>query len=470
MGTRRLNRIGLLLLGGLGGVLASLAINAVAQRGEPLPLRELQQFANVYSAIKSSYVEPLADEALINEAIKGLFNELDPHSSYLDAEAFKDMESMTQGGFGGLGIEIGHENGYPTVISPIEDTPAARAGMMAGDQIIGIDGKSTKDMPLNEAVKLMRGQPNTSIVLEIKRGEQKPFELSIVRDHIKVKSVRGKRLEDDLLYVRIAQFQERTASDLIRQLQELSQNERPRGLVLDLRNDPGGLLDSAIGVSSAFLDSGDLVVSTKGRIPSANREYYVKPLTQVLGSNDRQLLDQLTWLKDIPIVVLINAGSASASEIVAGALQDHGRATVIGTRSFGKGSVQSVLPLSADSGIKLTTALYYTPSGKSIQVTGVEPDIYVDDTASGNMFRIPREADLQRHLNNVGLEDESSLVTEEVYVKTPVMFEFGGDDDFQLQQAINHLEGRTVQRNDPALVQANLEDIAAETEAQKKHQ
>lgn len=468
MGTRRLNRIGLLLLGGLGGVLASLAINAVAQRGEPLPLRELQQFANVYSAIKSSYVEPLADEALINEAIKGLFNELDPHSSYLDAEAFKDMESMTQGGFGGLGIEIGHENGYPTVISPIEDTPAARAGMMAGDQIIGIDGKSTKDMPLNEAVKLMRGQPNTSIVLEIKRGEQKPFELSIVRDHIKVKSVRGKRLEDDLLYVRIAQFQERTAADLIRQLQELSQNERPRGLVLDLRNDPGGLLDSAIGVSSAFLDSGDLVVSTKGRIPSANREYYVKPLTQVLGSNDRQLLDQLTWLKDIPIVVLINAGSASASEIVAGALQDHGRATVIGTRSFGKGSVQSVLPLSADSGIKLTTALYYTPSGKSIQVTGVEPDIYVDDTASGNMFRIPREADLQRHLNNVGLEDESSLVTEEVYVKTPVMFEFGGDDDFQLQQAINHLEGRTVQRNDPALVQANLEDIAAETEAQKK--
>src|SRR5690606_26085432 len=175
MGTRRLNRIGLLVLGGVGGVLASLAINAVAQRGEPLPLRELQQFANVYSAIKSSYVEPLADEALVNEAIKGLFNELDPHSSYLDAEAFKDMESMTQGGFGGLGIEIGHENGYPTVISPIEDTPAARAGMMAGDQIIGIDGKSTKDMPLNEAVKLMRGQPNTSIVLEIKRGEQKPF-------------------------------------------------------------------------------------------------------------------------------------------------------------------------------------------------------------------------------------------------------------------------------------------------------
>lgn len=464
MGTRRLNRIGLLVLGGLGGVLASLAINAVAQRGEPLPLRELQQFANVYSAIKSSYVEPLADEALINEAIKGLFNELDPHSAYLDAEAFKDMESMTQGGFGGLGIEIGHENGYPTVISPIEDTPAAKAGILAGDVIVGIDGKATKDMPLNEAVKLMRGQPNTSIMLEIQRGDQKPFEITIVRDHIKVQSIRGKRLDDDLLYVRIAQFQERTAADLIRQLQTLSEGERPRGLVLDLRNDPGGLLDSAIGVSSAFLNSGDLVVSTKGRVPSANREYYVKPLAQVVSSNERQTLAQLDWLKDIPTVVLINAGSASASEIVAGALQDHGRATVMGTRSFGKGSVQSVLPLSAESGIKLTTALYYTPSGKSIQVTGVEPDIYVDDTANGNLFRIPREADLQRHLNNEVVADESVLGADETYVQDPKMFEFGGEDDFQLMQAINHLEGRSVKRNDPTLVEANVDG----TEAEKK--
>jgi len=469
MGTRRLNRIGLLVLGGVGGVLASLAINAVAQRGEPLPLRELQQFANVYSAIKSSYVEPLGDEALINEAIKGLFNELDPHSSYLDADAFKDMESMTQGGFGGLGIEIGHENGYPTVISPIEDTPAAKAGILAGDVIVGIDGKSTKDMPLNDAVKLMRGQPNTAIELEIQRGDQKPFKISIVRDHIKVKSIRGKRLDNDLLYVRISQFQERTAADLVRQLQSLSNSQAPRGLVLDLRNDPGGLLDSAIGVSSAFLNSGDLVVSTKGRIPSSNREYYVKPITQVLGSNDRQLLEQMDWLKQIPIVVLINAGSASASEIVAGALQDHGRATVMGTRSFGKGSVQSVLPLSADAGIKLTTALYYTPSGKSIQVTGVEPDVYVDDTPNGNLFRIPREADLQRHLNNAVVEDESTLGADETYVKDPKMFEFGGEDDFQLRQAINHLEGRPVKKTDPTLVQADSENVTAQSaEAEKK--
>lgn len=476
MSTRRLNRVGLILLGGVGGVLASMAISAVAQRGEPLPLRELQQFANVYSAIKSSYVEPLEDAPLINEAIKGLFNDLDPHSSYLDADAFKDMESMTQGGFGGLGIEIGYENNYPTVISPIEDTPAAAAGLLAGDVIVSIDGKPTKGMPLSDAVKMMRGEPKTAIDLGIKRGEQEPFDVTIVRDHIKVKSIRGKRLEDDIVYVRIAQFQERTAADLINQIKTLSAGEAPKGLILDLRNDPGGLLDSAIGVSSAFLNSGDLVVSTKGRIPSSNREYYVKPLTQVLRNNDREAAQQMAWLKDIPVVVLINAGSASASEIVAGALQDHGRATVLGNRSFGKGSVQSVLPLGTDAGIKLTTALYYTPNGTSIQATGVEPDIYVNDTAEGNIFRIPRESDLQRHLNNGNGSDEvldTDGADDEDYVKDPKMFELGGEDDFQLLQAINHLQGKPVKKSDPSLAKAEPESddqtvATVETDAAQK--
>ena len=398
----------------------------------------------------------MSDDKLINDAIKGMFSDLDPHSAFLDADAFKEMEAITQGGFGGLGIEIGSEDGQPKVISPIEDTPAFRAGILAGDIITHIDGKPTKGMTLNEAIKLMRGEPDTSIVLTLSRpGRDKPLELTIVRDIIKVRSVRSKMLDNDIAYVRIAQFQERTAPDLVRHLRDLSADGAPKGLVLDLRNDPGGLLDSAIAVSSAFLPPNVLVVSTKGRIPSANREYHAKPadyLRNYLGAEDDYVAGVAEWAKTVPMVVLVNVGSASASEIVAGALQDHGRATVLGNRTFGKGSVQSVLPLGEDTGIKLTTARYYTPSGQSIQVTGVTPDITVDDTAQGNLFRLPREADLQRHLVN-GSFDESSLAEQEDdTVDIARMFEFGGEDDYQLQQALNFLEGRPVQRNDPALV------------------
>ncbi|HUH59462.1 MAG TPA: S41 family peptidase, partial [Candidimonas sp.] len=277
MSTRRYSSWTLVAVGALGGILVSLGITAAAQRGEPLPLKELQQFANVFAAIKGSYVEPLADEKLINDAIKGMFSDLDPHSAYLDAEAFKEMEAITQGGFGGLGIEIGSEDGMPKVIAPIEDTPAARAGILAGDVITHIDGKPTKGMSLNDAIKLMRGEPKTPIVLTIARqGRDKPLVVNIVRDLIKVRSVRSKMLDNNIAYVRIAQFQERTASDLVAQLNTLGAKAPPKALILDLRNDPGGLLDSAIGVSSAFLKPDVLVVSTKGRVPSSNREYFAK--------------------------------------------------------------------------------------------------------------------------------------------------------------------------------------------------
>ena len=467
MGTRRVRSFGLVFLGAVGGILVSLGISALAQRAEPLPLKELQQFANVFSAIKASYVEPLTDEKLINDAIKGMFDDLDPHSAYLDAEAFKEMEAITQGGFGGLGIEIGSEEGQPKVISPIEDTPAFRAGILSGDLITHIDGKPTKGMTLSEAIKLMRGEPQTSIVLTISRtGRDKPFDVTIVRDIIKVRSVRSKMLPDDIAYVRIAQFQERTAPDLVRHLSDLGAEKAPKGLILDLRNDPGGLLDSAIAVSSAFLPSNVLVVSTKGRIPSANREYYAKPSdylrNYIMSGEEDYLADVVGWAKTVPMVVLVNVGSASASEIVAGALQDHDRATVMGNRTFGKGSVQSVLPLGEDTGIKLTTARYYTPSGQSIQVKGVTPDITVDDTAQGNLFRLPREADLQRHLLNGNFDEETLAEQEEVTIDVSRMFEFGGDEDYQLKQAVNHLEGRPVERNDPALVaQAKAERDAS---------
>jgi len=460
----------LVILGAIGGVLLSLGISAAAQRDGSLPLKELQQFANVFAAIKNSYVEPMSDKQLIDDAIKGLFLDLDPHSTYLDPEAFKEMEAITEGGFGGLGIEIGSEDGMPKVIAPIEDTPAARAGILAGDLITAINGKPTKGMTLSEAVKLMRGEPKTSIVLTIKRqGVDKPLTFKIVRDLIKVRSVRSKMLSSNIAYVRIAQFQDGTSTDLVKQLQALSKSKTPKALILDLRNDPGGLLESAIGVASTFLKDGDLVVSTKGRVPSSNHQYYAKSVDYADDSGARP--GSLQWAKTVPMVVLINIGSASASEIVAGALQDHKRATVMGNRSFGKGSVQSVLPLSDDTGIKLTTARYYTPSGRSIQVTGVTPDITVDDTAQGNLFRLPREVDLKHHLlNKAAPVQDQSDDTQDTPKVPPKMFEFGGSDDYQLLQAENRLNGKPVKRKDPTLVlkSAHHNDAAASGQHGKK--
>lgn len=455
MRVSRLRNVGLICSGLVAGVLLSIGIAAVAQRTtSPLPLDELRQFSNVFAAIKNNYVEDVPDSKLINGAIAGMLADLDPHSAYLDAAAFKEMQTATQGEFGGLGIEIGTEDGFVKVISPIEDTPATRAGMQAGDLIIKINDASTKGMSLTDAVGLMRGPVKTPITLTVVRqGAQQPIVVNLVRDVIKVRSVRSKMLPNDIGYVRIAQFQERTGADLVKHLRELSATKSPRGLILDLRNDPGGLLSGAIGVSAAFLKPDVLVVSTDGRVPEARHKYLANPVDYARGESD-YLNNLPAWAKTVPMVVLVNSGSASASEIVAGALQDHKRATIMGNQTFGKGSVQVILPISEDTAIKITTSRYYTPSGRSIQALGVTPDLMVTDTAKGDLFTIVREVDLQKHLTNgQGKEADSKTeditIIEEVPAKgddAPKPFKFGEADDFQLDQAVNFLLGKTVNR------------------------
>ncbi|WP_144631863.1 S41 family peptidase [Bordetella genomosp. 13] len=448
MSTRKYRGFGLVAIGAVAGVLLSAGVTAVAQRGSPLPLDELRQLTNVFGAIKDNYVEPVDDKTLIQNAISGMVSNLDPHSAYLDADAFRDMQTATQGEFGGLGIEVGAEDGFVKVISPIEDTPAARAGILAGDLITKIDDTPTKGMQLNDAVKLMRGAPKSPITLTIMRADQpQPIVVKLVRDIIKVRSVRSKMLDDGTAYLRIAQFQEKTGPDMARQLRELGAKGAPKALVLDLRNDPGGLLTSAIGVSGAFLPNPQdtLVVSTDGRTPDARHKYMAKPSEYARGEGD-YLADVPAWAKTVPMVVLVNVGSASASEIVAGALQDHKRAKLLGNRTFGKGSVQVILPLSQDTAVKLTTSRYFTPLGRSIQATGIVPDYIVADTAKGDLFRLPREADLQRHLSNQ--QDANEIKSAGFDNSEPVakIFEFGGKEDFQLQQAQNLLAGRAVDK------------------------
>jgi len=452
MSTRKLRSLYLVSTGLIVGVALSLGLTAVAQRGAPLPLEELRQFSSVFEAIKQNYVEPVDDKTLIRSAISGMLSDLDPHSAYLDEEAFRDMQTSTQGEFGGLGIEVGTENGFIKIISPIEDTPAARAGVLAGDLIIRIDDTPTQGITLSDAVKLMRGKPNTPIKLSIMReGAAQALDITIVRDIIKVRSVRSKMLADDVAYLRISQFQERTGSDMVAQLRKLGAGGAPRGLVLDLRNDPGGLLHGAIGVSAAFLPRSVPVVSTDGRTPDSRRKYVASPADYARGVGGDYLAAAPDWLKTVPMVVLVNVGSASASEIVAGALQDHKRAKVLGNRTFGKGSVQVILPVSSESAIKLTTSRYFTPNGRSIQATGIVPDYVVPDTAGGDLFRLPREADLRRHLTNQQNPDgEVKSATESVPTERLPMFEFGGVDDFQLKQALNVLAGRPLDAPQPA--------------------
>jgi carboxyl-terminal processing protease len=400
----KLQRIGLVVAGVLIGVAISLNFSAVAQKDAalPLPIEELRAFTEVFGRVKSDYVEPVEDKKLITEAINGMLTGLDPHSAYLDQEAFRELQVGTQGEFGGLGIEVGMEDGFVKVVAPIDDTPASRAGIKPGDLIVKLDEMSVKGMTLNDAVKQMRGKPNSNITLTIvRKGEAKPVVVTLTRAVIKIQSVKSKLLEPGYAYFRVTQFQEHTGETLARAIETLfKQNQGPmRGIVLDLRNDPGGLLNGAVAVSAAFLPANSLVVYTDGRTEDAKMRLNASPENYLRGRLKDDYIRKLPpEVKNVPMVVLVNGGSASASEIVAGALQDHKRAVIMGQQSFGKGSVQTILPLGNNTAIKLTTARYYTPNGRSIQAKGITPDIPLEDATEKMAALKLREADLTKHL------------------------------------------------------------------------
>ncbi len=461
----RLEKFGLIGLGLIAGVLASLQLTAIADKDspEPLPIEELRAFSEVFGRIKSDYVEPVSDKKLITGAINGMLIGLDPHSAYLDAEAFKELQDGTHGEFGGLGIEVGMEDGLVKVISPIEDTPAYVAGIQSGDLIMKLDDMLVKGLSLNDAVKRMRGTPGSKIVLTIIRKDApKALIFTLERAIIKVKSVKFKMLESGYGYVRITQFQERTGENLASGLSKLYEEGQGtlKGLVLDLRNNPGGLLNSAVAVSAAFLPKDALVVYTEGRTASAKMRLTTLPENYAHSGLADYLRDLPASIKDLPIVLLVNGGSASASEIVAGALQDHKRAVIMGTQTFGKGSVQTILPLGSNTAIKLTTSRYFTPSGRSIQATGIVPDIIIEDPATAEQDRAfhMREADLERHLSNGRKSDGKASDSkekekakpadtskpEENDAAKPKFTEFGSPDDYQLKQAINLLKGMNI--------------------------
>ena len=464
---KSLKNIGLISTGVLAGVLLSLGITATAQRASdgraPLPIDEIRQFTDVFGAIKSSYVEPVDDKKLITEAINGMVSGLDPHSAYLDEKAFKDLREATVGRFGGLGIEVGREegvddgSGFIKVVSPIEGTPAFRAGVKPGDLIVKIDDATVKGLKLADAVLKLRGAPGTKVTLTLARKDvPMPIVVPLVREEIKVQSVRAKTVEPGYGYIRVSQFQDPTVADLSGKLAELYKSGPLKGIVLDLRNNPGGVLPGAIGVSAAFLPKDALIVSTRGQIQEANGKFFATRDEYQRGGDDA-LRDLPAAARDVPLVVLVNGGSASASEIVAGALQDYKRAKIVGTTTFGKGSVQTIMPLPPErkTGVKLTISRYYTPNGRSIQATGIVPDYIVDDTAEGNIFAFPREADLEHHLNNT---EAAAAAAREVQtpeekkaeddrraaaLKKPI--EFGSKDDYQLQQALHLLKGEPVE-------------------------
>ena len=403
---------------------------ALADNDENNVYKQLNMFGEVYERVRREYVEEVTDKELIESAIQGMLQSLDPHSSFMNEESFEDMQVQTKGEFGGLGIEVSMEDGYVKVVSPIDDTPAYRAGIQAGDFIIEINGESVYGMSLGDAVDKMRGKINTEIIIKISRGDIEPFDVKIIRDKIKIQSVKARR-EGNAAYLRITSFNEKTEAGLLKHMGKLKEEigKNITGVILDLRNNPGGLLDQAIKVSDAFLHRGE-IVSTRGRIKRGQQRFSATKGDIAEG---------------LPMVILINSGSASASEIVAGALQDHKRAIIMGVKSFGKGSVQTIIPVQRNSAMRLTTARYYTPSGNSIQATGIIPDIEVKQAKVEELeqFLNRRESDLKGHLSNPNdnnTNNENSNDSAENNVENNRI-------DYQLNRAIDLLEGITIYKN-----------------------
>ena len=393
-----------------------------------LPLNELRIFAEAFNRVSAAYVEEIDDRALLDSAIKGMLSQLDPHSAYLDRESFSELQETTTGNYGGLGLEVGQEDGLVKVISPMDDTPADKAGLMPGDLILRLDDTPVRGMSLSDAVESMRGEPGSTIkLLVLKKGESVPRDITITRKIIKVASVRQRFLEEGYGYLRIAQFQSGTGSEVEKAIDDLKEEGNLTGLVIDLRNNPGGVLQSAVDVSDFFVSEG-LIVYTSGRISNTDVRF-------IASTPDS--------LEGVPIVVLVNEGTASASEIVAGALQDHGRAVIMGTHTFGKGSVQTILPLNDEKAIKLTTALYYTPNGRSIQAEGITPDIRVDRSKVTRLDKNPWGTTEKNLLNHLDGSEENANSETQSNVEL-------ASQDYQLNEALTLLKGLNVlNRNQP---------------------
>jgi carboxyl-terminal processing protease len=480
---RKLKVAGLLTLGAVAGALTTIQLQAYARNSlAPLPLEELQQLAAVFGMVKSDYVEPVDEKKLISDAISGMVAGLDPHSQYFDKKTFKEFREGTTGRFVGVGIEIGMEDGLVKVITPIEGSPAFKAGIKSGDLITKVDDTQVKGLTVEQAVKKMRGEPNTKVVLTIfRKSESRSFTVPIVRAEIQAQSVRAKVVEPGYAWLQVRQFQNKTVEDFVRRIDDVyKEDPKLKGIVLDLRNDPGGSVAASVAIASAFLQPDVVIVSTKGQLASSKSVLRANP-KDYLYPEGRGLLrslppDPLSKLPDaiktVPMVVLVNEGSASASEIVAGALQDHKRALVMGAQTFGKGSVQSLICLSQEqqsidkcsgAAVKITTARYYTPSDRSIQAKGIVPDIMLDETAEGPRYSAlhTREADLDKHLQSGQGAEEKDIAREKAREdarkryeedaakagKSPLKPppELGSPEDFPLMQALNQLKNKPVQ-------------------------